>query len=593
MFYEFRNQLLQKLGWVCLGVAACLYFLIRFIPDLDQLNTYLWVIQTFMIGAALCYTSQHWPRRNYSGWLFVGWETFVHLAMMVPEVEVYGHIQSDALYTLPVMSSFLVGRKGGAISSLLLFLGMMIVYAMYGFDMNVFGENGVISVMIWVTVAFLANMLEGVRSHMEDYMDETMLRDSLTGLTNRRGFMDLLKIAMRRGKPFRLVMMDFDHFHRTNLVLGEHKADQILIKVSRKLAENREIMDLSRHYGDSFVWIVDGQNEIESKLLWIQDDIKKMGRSLSLPLALNVSFGYTSWVEKGPSAKELWSQTELALKRAKSDGRNCIRTFVYQDAEQERHDGELVHALEQAIENREIQVHFQPKVSLESQSVIGMESLVRWVHPQRGFIPPNEFIYLAEQSGLIHALSEQVTEKSIEFLGELIHSGYDSMTVSINISPVQVMRGDLKYRLEYFCQIFDVPPSQIYLEITEGLLVQDGSVDAMQELREAGYKLALDDFGTGYSSLSYLHRFRFDELKVDKSFTDGIAKTEKERQIFNTVLRLSDDLGYATVVEGVETSEQMSYISSLGIPQIQGWYFSKALPPDEFRTYLQNFAFVR
>ncbi|MGH2734266.1 MAG: putative bifunctional diguanylate cyclase/phosphodiesterase, partial [Actinomycetota bacterium] len=306
---------------------------------------------------------------------------------------------------------------------------------------------------------------------------------------------------------------------------------------------------------------------------------------------MHVSVGVAFSDQGDESPEDLLRNADLAMYSAKSSGGNDFELFQSSMHLAVMKRLELLDELRIALEEDQLAVYFQPVVELCSGRIVGAEALVRWVHPERGLIPPIEFIPAAEESGLIVQLGAAVLAKACEQLGSWQASGIvpPDFSVSVNLSPAQVLGDDLAKVVAHSATANGVDPAALTLEITEGALMQDtdATIARLQELKRLDVRLAIDDFGTGYSSLSYLRRFPIDILKVDKSFVDGISEGGGDPALVHAVLKLGQALGVQTIVEGIELSEQRDLLLQLGCSHGQGYLYSAPVPPDEFASLLQ------
>lgn len=593
LIQELKNQLLRIVAWAVIGLGLSLLLVcgLHFV-ELSPVAR-LWGVALIGLGVAIHLLVWLWPGRNFAPWVLMLFILGMNLFTIKPEIESSGSIQVNALMLFPILAFFLVGKWRGLILCLVQFLLVVALLPFYDWDLQIYGKSGVVFLLLFGMAISLSFILAIIHERHLERIAEISMTDSITGLPNRGGFLVLLRASVQTGMPFQLVMMDIDHFRRINMVLGAKESDHVLKRISEILSFDPDIRDLARDYGDEFVWIHEGTPErLEGICETIQKNLRKLSDELQLTSVLTASFGATVFPKEGKTHTELWTQSELALKKAKQQGRRCLRFYVAKDSAFERAQGELLGLLEHAIQQKKLQVHFQPKVCLDQEMVCGMEALVRWVDEERGFIPPTMFIPIAEQVGLIHSLGDLVNEITIEFLGRVWREGYSGMSVSINISPSQLLKGDLCTKLIGICMRNEVPSSAIILEITEGVLANPEMRSVIQELRDNGFQISLDDFGTGYSSLSYLHHFPITELKIDKSFSDGLLQSEKQRRIFESIVHLSRELGLHTVVEGVEKWDQIQYILKKGKIQVQGWFFARAMPPEQFLAFVKGFNFA-
>lgn len=530
------------------------------------------------------------PRSNFGSWFLVSYLVISNAIWMGPAVDSTGCITTNSLFVLPLLFFFFLGLARGVLVNAIFFAWLVMQLPLHQWNVGIFGESGLLFLVFYLVNITICYTLEWIRRSVAKQSSEIAEIDSLTNLPNRSGFLLRMEAAIGRNVPFYLVQMDLDHFRRINLTTGSLFADELLRSVSNVLREQRMVHDVARHYGDEFVFIVEtdegGLTEVVSS---IQERLELLGRESEYGIRLAASFGASCYPQNARNGRELWNQAEMALKNAKTEGRTRLRLFKEADAEAERRHAYLVDALRQDVENGDLQVFFQPKISIHEKRITGMEALARWNSPQWGSVSPQVFISLAEQHGLIIPLGDLVLERSLAFLASLQELGYSGLTVSVNVSVAQLSQQHFIAKLAELCARHGVVPGHVYLEITESMLLYGEVGDILVGLRTQGFRLALDDFGTGYSSMSYLHRYQFDELKVDKSFTDGLLRSGRERHVFRSILELSRGLGMHTVVEGVETLPQIETIRNYGAPQIQGWVFARAMPAQDMQEFLARF----
>jgi EAL domain-containing protein (putative c-di-GMP-specific phosphodiesterase class I) len=276
--------------------------------------------------------------------------------------------------------------------------------------------------------------------------------------------------------------------------------------------------------------------------------------------------------------------------RAKHDGRNNYRFFTSEMQTHSARTLQLENALRHALERDQLRLHYQPQVSLQDGRIIGAEALLRWQHPELGMVSPAEFIPIAEVSGQILQIGEWVLRSATRQLKSWMNSGLEPMIIAVNLSAVQFRHAHLP---ELITQILDevkLPPQYLELELTEGVAVDDplGAIAVMNNLHERGIRMSIDDFGTGYSSLSYLKRFKVYKLKIDQSFVRDIIEDPEDKAIVAAIISLAGSLGLQTIAEGVETEGQLAFLREKGCNEVQGYYFSKPLPAEQFETFVRG-----
>jgi diguanylate cyclase len=419
------------------------------------------------------------------------------------------------------------------------------------------------------------------------------LHDPLCGLPNRMFFGERLEAAIdkvRQGNSTGAVFyIDLDHFKEVNDTLGHPVGDDLLRGVAQRLARTVRDGDLvTRVGGDEFAVIIpDGLDHGT-----LQAMAARMIAAICSPysiadqsIVIGASIGIVVINSYVRGAADVMRHADLALYRAKNEGRN--RACIYDTAM----DADLVkrklleHDLRDAIENGGLHVLYQPIVNASGETVVGVEALCRWTHPERGEIPPSEFIPVAEHSGLIIALGEQVLRQACED-----GKAWPELTVAVNVSALQFRRPDLVDVVERILSAADFDPRRLELEVTESTVL--GNVDtvelAMFRLKALGVRLALDDFGTGYSSLLYLRRFPFDKLKIDSSFVRNIERAADAAAIVHAVASLGRGLGMKVTAEGVETPDQQLFLRAAGIHCMQGYRFGRPCPAADITARLAN-----
>ncbi|KRB62064.1 diguanylate cyclase [Rhizobium sp. Root708] len=417
--------------------------------------------------------------------------------------------------------------------------------------------------------------------------------DALTSLPNRVLFRERLNVAlapaMATSTSVAVICLDLDNFKEVNDSMGHAAGDQLLQQVAERLASCVAYSDtVARLGGDEFAVIQIGANqphdaeELSRKLIdglrtpfIVEDQILHIGVSIGIALADT----------KDRIPERLLKNADIALYRAKQGGRATYRIFEAQmDAElQERRA--LEYDLRQAVLKNELELHYQPLIDLEHQTVAAVEALVRWRHPVRGLVSPADFIPLAEETGLIVAIGEWVLETACSQA-----MSWDRLRIAVNLSPVQFRNRELVETVRQVLQRTGLEPDRLELEITESILINDtgAALDILNGLKALGVKIAMDDFGTGYSSLGYLNSFPFDKIKIDRSFIGDLSDTEKSGAIVKSVIGLGQSLKMVTTAEGVETFEQAAFLRQQGCDQVQGFYFSKPVVAAELSAFVER-----
>jgi diguanylate cyclase (GGDEF)-like protein/PAS domain S-box-containing protein len=438
------------------------------------------------------------------------------------------------------------------------------------------------------------------RKAFQEQLTHQVFHDSLTGLSNRALFTDRLEQAHARASrarsPYAVLFIDLDRFKVVNDSLGHQAGDELLVAVAERLrAKVRPGDTFARFGGDEFVMLLidlvdDGDAEhVAQRIL---DDLavsfRVEGRDVPVSASIGVVVGHPEHTTPEQSLRD----ADLAMYRAKSNGKGRYEVFRpgTESEETERLDREL--ALRRALERGELEVHYQPVVSLESASIVGLEALVRWRHPTRGLVPPVEFIPLAEETGLIVPLGRFVLEEACRQLHAWIvrEPARSSLVVSVNLSTYQFRQPDLSDQVADVLAVTGLEPARLCLEVTESAMMADAdsAADTMGRLKALGTRLSIDDFGTGYSSLSYLKRFPVDFVKIDRSFIGDLAEGEVDTEIVRAVIRLSAAIGIRAVAEGVETEHQLRVLRELGCPLVQGYLLARPQPAADVERLLQQ-----
>lgn len=404
--------------------------------------------------------------------------------------------------------------------------------------------------------------------------------DGLTDLPNRRLFTETLNRTIHRAKfddDVALIFFDLDHFKAINDTLGHPIGDRLLQMISRRLETLSRPGDLlARIGGDEFALLLTGERAKGAK-----DVADEIVEQIGLPFLVDdhnvvsgVSVGVAAWHSDMDDANQLLKYADLALYSAKGDGRNRVACFEegMDVAAQARRNLEL--DLRASLGRDEMRLHYQPLVDLKTQTKIGYEALLRWKHPEHGVVMPDDFIAVAEETGMIVQLGEWVIRKALDDAA----TWDDKLSVAINLSPTQMRSASLVSTIVNALAHSGVDPNRLELEITESILMQDSeaNIRTLHMLRDLGIRISLDDFGTGYSSLNYLRSFPFDKIKIDRCFVSEVDTREDCRAIIRSVISLAQNLGMTTTAEGVEREDQVEELRMEGCDQVQGFLYGKA-----------------
>ena len=420
------------------------------------------------------------------------------------------------------------------------------------------------------------------------------MHDALTGLPNRMLFRDRGRQAIRDAKRYQtntaILALDLDNFKTVNDTLGHPAGDKLLQEVTRRISANvRETDTLARLGGDEFAIVMRDIDDLSN----IENISKRVIEALALPVDLDgnqvivgVSIGIAVCDNETIDHDELLKNADLALYRAKADGKNTFRFFEKSMDELTRARRRMESDLRTALNESHLELHFQPQVNVKRREISGFEALVRWNHPERGTVSPNDFITIAEETGLINQLGEWVLYNACKCA-----AGWSKPSkIAVNLSPAQFTKSDIVDYVEKVLEKTGLDPTRLELEITEGLLLHNtaDTLDKLYRLKGLGISIAMDDFGTGYSSLGNLRSFPFDRIKIDKSFVLNLETNPESAAIIKAVVGLGKSLGMNTTAEGVETLRQLQHLQVEGCSEIQGFYYSHARPNSEVEQLLSG-----
>ncbi len=448
----------------------------------------------------------------------------------------------------------------------------------------------------WV-VAAVRDLSE--RKRFEDELLHQATHDALTGLPNRLLFRELLLHGMaqaqRAEKLLAVLFLDLDGFKNINDTLGHAQGDVLLREVARRIVGALRKDDVvARQGGDEFTILLSGISEVQD-ITAIAD---KLLAAVAEPyvaagheMYVTASIGITVYPFDDADADNLLRNADTAMYRAKESGKNAYRFYTAEmnAAVQERM--EIEHGLRQALREERFVLHYQPQVNVATGQVVGVEALLRWMHPERGLLSPASFIAIAEDSGLIEPIGEWVLRAACRQIMDWRQAGME-VKVAVNLSARQFRRPTLADTVERVLAETGVAacPGLLELELTESMMMNDmdRNVATLSRLREMGLKLSIDDFGTGYSSLAYLKRFPIHILKIDKSFIDGITADPGDAAIARSVVSLGHSLNLGVIAEGVETREQWEWLRQAGCDQAQGYFFGKPMPAQDVEAMLRQ-----
>jgi len=443
------------------------------------------------------------------------------------------------------------------------------------------------------------------RKHAETQIEHLAYHDDLTGLANRRLLVDRLQqniVTGKRNNEFGAVLiLDLDRFKDLNDSLGHSVGDDVLRGVASRLKEIvREGDTVARLGGDEFVVVLSSVGKDLSKIgLDVQAIAEKIRSSLSQPYKLkdgqcfsNASIGISLFPENSGDIEDILKHADTALYRAKAQGRNAV--CFYQPSMQAEVDERLAisDGLRDAIENNEFVLYYQPQVN-DCGELLGAEALIRWQHPEQGVISPNQFIPVAEDTGLILEIGQWVLQEATRQVAEWQSAGIckkQSLRLAVNVSPRQFAQKDFVAQTLSVFKDAGVSPDCIELEVTESMLMHDldDVSHKMQELRSHGIRISIDDFGTGYSSLAYLKKLPLDQLKIDQSFICDITTDDNDAVVVETIIAMARHLGLSVIAEGVENQGQFDFLIEKGCNAFQGYYFYRPLNAEDFAVFIRE-----
>jgi len=445
-------------------------------------------------------------------------------------------------------------------------------------------------------VAFVRDIT--IRKEYEKQLEHQSNHDALTGLANRVLLDDRIQQAIahaeRAQRNTAVFLLDLDRFKVINDSLGHSQGDAVLLEVAERLLACISPGDtLSRLGGDEFAIIMTQINHPAEARIMAQKILTAFEQPFPLgkrELRITTSIGASLYPRDGEQSEDLLRHADAAMYQAKRQGGNGFQ-FCSKEMDARAHKAlELEGDLRQALQLGSFVLHYQPKVRIASGKIDGCEALVRWNHPTKGMVPPDDFIPLAEETGLIIALGAWVFREVCRQFKAWQEQGLPPIKIAVNLSARQFLQSDFVESIQTILHEFDMDPHWLDLELTESMVMEDPDRIAklLAELKQIGFALSLDDFGTGYSSLNYLRRFPIDCLKIDRSFILDVASDATAASVANSVIGIAHSLGIHAIAEGVETREQYAFLAMCECDSVQGYLFSKPLPADDLVALLAN-----
>lgn len=433
--------------------------------------------------------------------------------------------------------------------------------------------------------------------------------DTLTDLPNRRLFIEQLETAIASAKRhqsrFTLMFLDLDRFKHVNDTYGHHVGDELLCQASARIKECVRESDLvakiavdadnrvARLAGDEFTVLLDGVDRVEEVAIIAGRLNQAFAQPFVIsdtPLYVTVSIGITVFPNDGHNVQTLLQHADVAMYHAKESGRSNYQFFSESMNNYLMQRLEIENDLRTALRENQFELFYQPQYEFGTESIIGFEALLRWRHPVKGLIAPDQFMEIAESTGLILPIGDWVLMEACQQVRHWQLTVGCAFRVAVNLSAMQFNQSYLPERVRKTLESTQLPAETLELEITETAMLKDiaETIPLLFALKKTGTLLAIDDFGTGYSSLSYLKNFPIDTLKIDKSFVDEIVFNRKDAAIAQTIVQLAENLDLRTIAEGVETQEQAKMLAAMGCQEFQGFYFSKPLPVNEIESMLSH-----
>lgn len=436
------------------------------------------------------------------------------------------------------------------------------------------------------------------RKIVENELEKRLLTDSLTDVSNRFAYIERMDnllestSAISHSVQHAIYFLDLDRFKQINDTLGHAVGDSILIEVAnrlKKLLKNKDI--IARYGGDEFVITLTNVKNVKEAAKFAEQIISSIEQPMMIndqEVFISTSIGISVYPVDSKNTEELINCADRAMTYSKKNELNGY-SFYFDELQTDAQRVLLLDSeLRRAIENREFELHFQPKISMENEQIQGLEALVRWNSERLGFVSPAEFITYAEDTGLIIPLSELIIEKACEAVIQMRQYGWKT-PIAINISSIHFKQQNFLESIQTILERYNMPANNFEIEVTERTVMNNANetVSKLVRLKQLGFKISIDDFGTGYSSLSYLVRFPLDCLKIDRSFIQHIGSLDEKQAVVDAIIQMSHRLKMKVVAEGVEQAQQVDILRKMNCDIIQGYYYSKPLPLNELMEFME------
>jgi diguanylate cyclase (GGDEF)-like protein/PAS domain S-box-containing protein len=435
----------------------------------------------------------------------------------------------------------------------------------------------------------------------QQHLDHLAHHDQLTGLPNRlylaAHLPGAIEEARRTASNLAVLFLDLDRFKHINDSRGHETGDKLLKAVAQRIRATVRTEDVVvRMGGDEFIVILNtvrSSGQVNETAARINEALSEPVPVDGRPLVTTVSIGVSLYPRDGADMGELLRHSDTAMYQAKDRGRNNFQLFSPGMDRKLKERMAIETSLRNALQREQLTVHYQPIIDIETNRVVALESLLRWKLPGQGFIPPDKFIAVAEETGLIVPVGELVLRRACEDVARWRQNGCTPVPIAVNISAVQLQRADLPATIQKLTKLHGVRPSMLQLELTESAVFErregrtgESNEDAVSRLRELGVRIAIDDFGTGYSSLSYLKRWRVDYIKIDRSFVRDLVTDVSDLAIVSAIIAMARHLNIQVVAEGIEGWQQLEKLRQLGCGLAQGFLLAKPVPEDQCQRYL-------
>ncbi|ACA39666.1 putative bifunctional diguanylate cyclase/phosphodiesterase [Lysinibacillus sp. fkY74-1] len=436
------------------------------------------------------------------------------------------------------------------------------------------------------------------RKIVENELEKRLLTDSLTEVSNRFAYIERMDnllestSAISHSVQHAVYFLDLDRFKQINDTLGHAVGDSILIEVAKRLKQllkNKDI--IARYGGDEFVITLTNVKNVKEAAKFAEQIISNIEKPMMIngqEVFISTSIGVSVYPVDGRNTEELINCADRAMTYSKKNGLNGY-SFYFDELQTDAQRVLLLDSeLRRAIDNREFELHFQPKICMDNEQIQGLEALVRWNNERLGFVSPGEFIPYAEETGLIIPLSEVILEKACEAVIQMQKYGW-KIPVAINISSIHFKQHNFLDSIQTILERYNMPANNFEIEVTERTVMNSANetVSKLVRLKQLGFKISIDDFGTGYSSLSYLVRFPLDCLKIDRSFIQHIGSLDEKQAVVDAIIQMSHRLKMKVVAEGVEQAQQVDILRKMNCDIIQGYYYSKPLPLNDLMEFME------